>query len=119
MITNVASVEFTEPAQARNTIFWSRLFPLLPREDISKPLLSSLEVPFVLVVESNQEAEDEGDWGLEWAVVGRCGGGNDEEIEKETERGETDDDAGDDSVDGEEVVRKSITEEEGGSKHEG
>ena len=120
MIADVASVECAEPTQAGNTRFWSRLFILLPGEDISKPLLSSLEVPFVLVVESNQVAKDEGGWGLERAVVGKGGSGNDEEIEKETERGETDDDTGNDPVDGEEVVGKSITEEEeSGLKHEG
>jgi len=82
VITDVASVECTEPAQAGNTRFWSRLFLLL-REDISKPLLSSLEVPSVFVVEPNQEAKDEGERGLEWAVIGNDGGGNDE-IEKGT-----------------------------------
>jgi len=119
MITNLSSVEYTEPTQAGNTRFLSRLFLLLPGEDISKPLLSSLEVPFVLIVELNQEAKDEGKRSLKWAVVGKCGGGNDEEMEKETERGETDGDAGENFVDGEEVVGKSITEEESGLKHEG
>ena len=55
---------------------------------------------------------------MERAVVGKDG--KNEEIEKETEQGETDGDAGDDSVDGEEVIGKSITEEEeSGLKHEG
>jgi len=53
------------------------------------------------------------------AVVGKGGSGNDEEVEKETEWGETDDGAGDDLVDGEEVVGKSTTDEENGLKHEG
>ena len=118
VITDVASIECTEPSQAVNAGFWSRLFLLLG-EDISKPLLSSLEVLFVFVVKPNQEAKDEGEWGLEWAVVGKGGGGNNEEVQKGTERGETDDDAGNDFVDGEEVVGKSITEEEGGLEHEG
>ena len=57
---------------------------------------------------------------MEWAVVGKGGSGNDEKVGEETERGETDDDAGVDFVDGEEVVGKSITEEEeSGLKHEG
>jgi len=99
VITDVASVEYTEPAQAGNTRLWSRLFLLLG-EDISKPLLSSLEVLFVFAVEPNQEAKDEGKWSWEWAVAGKGGGGNDEKVKEETERGETEDDAGDDSVDG-------------------
>ena len=73
----------------------------------------------MFVTEQSQKVKDEGEWGLEWAVVGKGGSGNDE-VEKETERGETNDDAGDDFVDGEEVVGKSINEEEeSGSKHEG
>ena len=85
VIADVASVECTEPTQAGNTRFWSRLFILLPGEDISKPLLSSLEVPFVLVVESNQVAKDEGGWGLERAVVGKGGSGNDGEKRRPNE----------------------------------
>jgi hypothetical protein len=49
---------------------------------------------------------------LERAIVGKGGGGNDE-VEKETERSETDDDAGDNLVDEDEAVGNSITEEGG------
>jgi len=64
VITDIASVECTEPAQAGDTGSWSHLFPPLG-EDIPKRLLSSLEVPSVFVVELNQEAKDDGEWGLE------------------------------------------------------
>ena len=74
----------------------------------------------MFVVETNQEMKDEGSWRLEWTIVGKSGGRNDEEVEKETERSETYDDAGDSLVDEEEVVGKSITEEEeSGLEHEG
>ena len=44
---------------------------------------------------------------------------DDEQVEKGTERGETDGDAGDNLVDGEEVVGEGITEEkETGLEHE-
>ena len=72
----------------------------------------------MFVIETNQETMDEGNWGLEWTIVGK-GSSEKGEEEKETERSETDDDAGDDLVD-EEVVGKSITEEEeSGLKREG
>ena len=74
----------------------------------------------MFVVKANQEVKDEGGWGLKWAIIGKSSGGNDEEVEEETECSETDDDAGDDFVDEVEVVGKSITEEEeSGLKHEG
>jgi len=82
VIADVASVECTKPTQAGNIRSWSRLFLLLQGEYISEPFLSSLEVPFALVVEPNQEAKDDGGWGLERAVVGKGGGGNDEEVER-------------------------------------
>ena len=54
-------------------------------EDTAQPPPRSLEVLPVLVVEANQVAEDEGDWRLEWTVVGKSGGGDDEDVEEETE----------------------------------
>ena len=72
------------------------------------------------VVKSNQEEKDERGWRLKWAVIGKSSGGNNEEVEEETECSETDDDAGNNFVDGVEVIGKSITEEEeSGLKHEG
>ena len=63
----------------------------------------------MFIVETDHEAKGEGSWGLEWAIIGKSSGGNDEDVEKKTEAGETDDDAGDDLVDEEEVVGKGIT----------
>jgi hypothetical protein len=39
----------------------------------------------VFVVEANHVSKDEGDGGLEWAIIGKCSGGNDEEVEEKTE----------------------------------
>ena len=74
----------------------------------------------MVVVETNQEAKDEGDGGLKWTVVGKSSGGDYEEVKEETEYSEADEDAGDGLVDEEEVVGKSVTEEEESDlKHEG
>ena len=73
----------------------------------------------MLVVEANQVAEDEGDWRLEWTVVGKSGGGDNEDVEEETGCGEADEDAGDTLIDEEEVLGKGITKENGDLKHEG
>ena len=100
----------------------TRLRPLLllPGEDTSTPRLGSLEVLLVFVVEANQEVKNEGERGLEGAVVGECSSGNNEQIKEDTKCGETDGDAGDNLVDGEEVVGESISEEEeSGLEHEG
>ena len=118
MITGVASIEYTQPARVvKTTGIWSR--PLLLAEDTPQPLPKSLEVFLVFVVKANQETEDEGRWSLEWAIIGKRSGGNDEEVEEETEGSETDDDAGDNVVDKIEVLGKSIAkEEESGLEHE-
>ena len=73
----------------------------------------------MIIVEANHEADDEGDWGLEWTVVGESGSGGDEQVEEDTERCKTDYDPGDDTFDSEEVVGEGITEkEESGLEHE-
>ena len=57
---------------------------------------------------------------MEWTVVRESCSGNDEEVEQETERGETGGDAGDNFVYEEEVVGEGITEEgENTLEHEG
>ena len=119
MVTKVVSIERAESAQAvRIARLWS-LPCLLPGEDTSQPLSRSLEIFLVFVVETNKEAKDERGWCLEWAIVRKGSGGNDEEVEEETERSEAHYDAGNDLVDGEEVVGKGITKEEQTSlKHE-
>ena len=69
--------------------------------------------------EANHVADDEGYWGLEWAVVGEGGGGDDEQVEEDTERGKTNDDPCNDTVDSKEVVGEGITKkEESGLEHE-
>jgi hypothetical protein len=82
-------------------------------EGAPEPLPESLEVFLVFVVEANQKSKDEGEGGLEWAVIGKESGDNDEEIEEDSECCETDENAGDNSVDGgEEIVGEGKTEEE-------
>ena len=66
----------------------------------------------MLVVEPDHETNDEGEWGLEWTVIGQSGGGNDEQVEEETKNGKTDDDPSDGVVDSEEVLGECITKEE-------
>ena len=119
MIAYAVPIECAKPAQTVwTTRVLSRPFPL--GEKTYEPLLGSLEVLPVFVVKTNHEAKDEGEWGLEWAVVGESGGGNDEQVEEETKCSETDDDTGDSLVDEEEVVGEGITEEEEGSlEHQG
>ena len=57
---------------------------------------------------------------MEWTVVRENGSENDEQVEEGTRRGETDGDAGDNLVDGEEVVGEGIAkEEETGLEHHG
>ena len=74
----------------------------------------------MFVVKTNQEAKDEGNWRLERAVIRKGGGGDNEEVEEEAERSETDEDAGYNLVDEVEVVGKSIAEEEKGNlEHQG
>ena len=74
----------------------------------------------MFVVETDHKAKDEGEWGLEWTVVRESCSGKDEEVEQETERGETGGDAGDNFVYEEEVVGEGITEEgENTLEHEG
>ena len=74
----------------------------------------------MFVVEINHKAKDEGEWGLEWPVVRESRSGNDEEVEQETERGETDGDAGDNLVYEEEVVGEGVAEKgESTLEHEG
>ena len=41
----------------------------------------------MLVVEPDHETNDEGEWGLEWTVIGQSGGGNDEQVDEETKNG--------------------------------
>ena len=93
---------------------------LLAGENTPEPLSGSLEILLVFVVETNHEAKDEGERGLEWTGIGESGSGNDEQVEEDAKRGETDGDAGDNHVDGEEVVGEGIAEEEEtGLEHEG
>ena len=66
----------------------------------------------MFAVEANQETKDNGEGSLEWAVVGKGSGGDNEEVEEKTEYCKTDDNTCDDSVDGVEVVGEGITEEE-------
>jgi len=55
------------------------------REDVPEPFPGSLRVLLVLVIETNQETKNEGDRGLEWAVVRQGSSGNDEQVGEETE----------------------------------
>ena len=66
----------------------------------------------MFVIETNYESKNAGERSLEWTVVGESGSGNDEEVEQETKRGETDGDPGGSLVYGEEVVGEGIAEEE-------
>ena len=45
-----------------------------------KPLLEPLEVSLVFIVEATQKSKGEGEGGLEWTVVGKGGGGSDEQV---------------------------------------
>jgi len=111
------SVDCSEPAKTVGTAGLGSRQPLLPIEDDPEPLPGSLEVLLALVVEMNQEAKDKGGRGLEGTVVGEGSSGHDEQVEEETECGETDRDASNSSVD-EGVVGERVTEEEGGLKHQ-
>ena len=66
----------------------------------------------VFVVGVNQGVKDDGEWDLEWAIMGKSGSGNDEQVEDDSKRGGTDDDTGDSLVDEEEVAGEGIAEEE-------
>ena len=79
---------------------------------MSDPLPSFLEVPPMLTVEANQVAEDERWGGLEWTSEGQGRGGDDEDIEEETECGKTNEDAGNNFIDEVEVVGERTAEEE-------
>ena len=84
-----------------------------------KLLLEPLEVSPVFVVETDQKSKGKGEGGLEWTVVGKCGGGSDDQVEEKAERRETDDNARHDSVDEEEVIGQRVAEEkESYLKHE-
>ena len=73
----------------------------------------------MFIVEANYEVDDEGGWGLEWAVVGEGRSGDDEQVEQDTERGKTDEDPSNDCIDGEEVIGEGIAEKEkSGLEHE-
>ena len=110
-------IECAKPVQTIRTRHWSRS---LLGDKTSKPLLGSLEVFLMFVVEINHKAKDEGEWGLEWTVVRESCSENDEEVEEETERSETDGDAGDNLVYEEEVVGEGIAEEgESALEHQG
>ena len=65
-----------------------------------------------MVVEANEKTKDEGEGSLEWAIVGKGGGGTDEKVKEKTGCQETDDNAGNNSVDEEEIVGQGIAEEE-------
>jgi len=70
MIGETAPVERAKPAQAIGTTrLWSRT-ALAEGEEASEPLPGPLEVFLVFVVEADQDAEGEGEWCLERAVVG-------------------------------------------------
>ena len=90
------------------------LFPL--GEHTLKPLPGSLGVLPALFEEADGRMEDgtddEGERGLEWAVVGCEGRNGDDGVKEETDTGETDDNCSDHLVDGEEVMREGVTEEE-------
>ena len=104
VVVDRAGVEGVETAQGVGS---NRLWPLLYRffgENTGQPLPEPLQVLPVIVVEANHIADYEGGGGLEGAVVGESGGGDDEQVEEKTERGETDDDPGDDAVDSVKVV---------------
>ena len=102
LITDVASIKCAEPAQARNTGFWSWPFLLLLVEDTPQ-LLPSSWATFLFVIGQNQETRDEGEWSMRREIVGKGSGGNNEE----TKRDEIDNDAGDDLVDEGGVVGQS------------
>ena len=89
---------------------WSR--PCLLRGKTSEPFHSPPGVYIVFAVETNQGAKNEGERGLEWAIVGESGSRNREQIEEEGKHGETDGNAGDNLVDEEEVVGERVTEEQ-------
>jgi len=55
VITDIDSIECTEPAQTGNTGFWSR--PFLPGEDTSQPLSSSLEVFLVFICRTESRSK--------------------------------------------------------------
>src|ERR1700753_3120005 len=77
-----------------------------------EPTPGLLEVILVFIFEAEQDAKEEGERSLEWAIVGERRSKNDEKIEEETEACEGDGDCGDCVVDGEEVDRDGVTEEE-------
>ena len=122
VIPNDISIDSIEIAQTMesNSPCLRRLPSPKECENVLKPLPRSAEIPPVLVVKPNHESDDEGGRGLEWAVVGEGGGGNDEQVEEETEGCETDHHTGDGSIEEEEVVGECIAEEEESNlKYEG
>ena len=81
-------------------------------ESTPKPLPGSLEVLLALLEETNDETDDEGERGLERAIIGKNGRDTDDSVKEETSTGETDDNRSDHLVYGEEVMREGVTEEE-------
>ena len=72
----------------------------------------------MLTIKVDYEANDEGKWSLEGAVVGYNGSDDDECVEERAGYGEAEDDPCDQVVDGEEVFREGGAEEEESSlKH--
>jgi len=58
-----------------------------------KPLLEPPEILPVSVVEANKKSKGKGKGSLEWTIVGKSGGGSDEQVKEKAERRETDDNA--------------------------
>src|ERR1700679_1186178 len=77
-----------------------------PRNHTPEPTPRFLEVPRVVIIEASHEANEEGERGLEWAVVGHNCSKNNEQVKEKTERCEPNDDRSGLVVDSEEVFRK-------------
>jgi len=69
-VFQAGSIEYPKPAKTVGTAGLESRQSHLLREDVLEPLTGSFEVLLMFVVETNQEAEDEGGRGWEWAVVG-------------------------------------------------
>ena len=80
-------------------------------ENTFELLSGSLKILLVFVIETNHGAKDEGERGLEWTVVGESCGRNDDQVEEDTKRCETNGNAGYNLVDREEVVGEGASEE--------
>lgn len=73
----------------------------------------------MFIVEANHEAKDERKRGLEWTGIGQSGGGDNEQVEEETECCETNKGPSNGFMDGE-VVGECTTEgEESNLEYEG